>query len=135
MTLSGRPVTAASEPIGIDEVFEARTASTGSVVVRPPEDVLLDGEVLDDGLDHQVGWDEVVDGLDATEHLVGIGSPLLRELGGASSDRLERRARSPPARRRATRPPARGRRDLRDAAAHLAGADDEDMLELHAAAG
>jgi hypothetical protein len=32
-------------------------------------------------------------------------------------------------------PAARGGRDLRYAAAHLAGADDEDLLELHAAAG
>ena len=103
--------------------------------VRPPEDVLLDGDVLDDGLDHQVGWDEVVDGLDATEHLVGIGSPLLRELGGAAADRLERPVGRP--RRGVVKrdPAARGSRDLRDAAAHLAGADDEDMLELHAAAG
>jgi hypothetical protein len=32
-------------------------------------------------------------------------------------------------------PAARGGRDLRDPAAHLAGTDDEDLLELHAAAG
>jgi hypothetical protein len=32
-------------------------------------------------------------------------------------------------------PAARCRGDLGDAAAHLTGADDEDMLELHAAAG
>ena len=62
ITRSGRPVTAASVAIGIDDVFEARIASGRERRVRAPEDVLLGGGVLDDRLDHQVGRDELVDG-------------------------------------------------------------------------
>ncbi len=85
--------------------------------VGAPEDVLLDVRVLDDRLDHQVGRDDVVDLLDAGEHLVGIAPrPSRRALrGSCASSRA--RGRSLRAARRAARravptlpPPARSRR-------------------------
>ena len=135
ITRSGRPVTAASDVIGIDDVFEARIAASGSMLVRAAEDLLLHRRVLDDGLDHQVGGDELVDGGDPAEHLVGIGAALLGELLEALAHRREAalgRARRGVVERDAA---AGGGDDLRDAAAHLAGADDEDVLESHRARG
>ena len=79
--------------------------------------------------------DELVDGLDPREHVGRIGAALLRELRERALDRRE------PALDGAGRgvverdaPPGR-RDDLRDAAAHLACADDEDVLERHRGAG
>ena len=51
----GPAVAAASDVIGIDDVFEARIASGGSDVVGAPEDLLLHLGVLDDRLDHEIG--------------------------------------------------------------------------------
>ena len=72
-------------------------------------------------------------GVDAPEHLVGIRPALLRELLEALAHRREAAV------DRAgigvvQRDMASGYRDdLRDAAAHLARAHDEDVLEIHAA--
>ncbi len=107
----------------------------GQHAVGLEEDLLLHRRVLDDRLDHQVGGNEVVDDLDAREHLVGIRPALLGELRQALAHRLERSfggARN----RIVERDPAAGRRcDLSDPTAHLAGADDEDVLEPHARGG
>ena len=134
ITRSGRFVAAASEVIGIEDVFDARTASAGSTRVGAAEDVLLHGRVLDDRLDHQVGGDELVDRRHAREHLVRRA----RRPSPRASSRLLRIVASPrsvaPGNGSCseTRRPGRGD-DLRDAAAHLPRADDEDVLELHAA--
>ena len=76
--------------------------------------------------------DDLVDGGDAREHLVGVGAALLRELlealahGGEPAVGRARRG-------VVERDAAAGRRDdLRDAAAHLSRADDEYVLEVHA---
>ena len=135
MTLSGRPVTAASDVIGIEDVFDARIASRGQRLVGSPEDRLLHADVLDDRFDEEVGGDDVVDGRHAGEDVLRRRPALLGELREA----LLHRRRAPVGRagqlvvqRDA---PARRRDHLRDPAAHLARADDEDVLELHDAAG
>ena len=102
-------------------------------LVRTAEDRLLHRRVLDDGLDEQVGRNEIVDRGDAREHLVGCRSALLGELAEAL---LHARERALDGARHLVveRDAAPGRcDDLRDAAAHLARADDEDVLEAHAA--
>ena len=134
ITRSGRPVAAASVAIGIDEVFEARIASAGSTLVGAAEDVRLHGRVLDDGLDHQVGRDELVHGLDAREHLVRVGAALLGEPAEALPHRAEAALDRAGVRIVERDPPAGAGDDLGDAAAHLAGADDEDVLEPRAGA-
>ena len=131
ITRSGRVVTAASEPIGIEEVFEARIASPGSVSSARRKTSSLTAASSIDRLDHQVGGDELVDGLDPGQHLVRVGPALLCEPRQAPVHRLE------PALDRAgrgvvERHPAAGRgHHLRDPAAHLAGADHEDVAEPH----
>ena len=73
--------------------------------------------------------------VDAAEHLVRVGAALLGELLEALPHRLEAalgRARRGVVERDAA---AGGGDDLRDAAAHLAGSDDEDVLEPHRAGG
>jgi hypothetical protein len=68
--------------------------------------------------------------LDPSEHLCGVGAALLGEPGEALLHRLERPfdgAGDRVVERDLT--PGRGD-DLRDAAAHLAGTDDKDMIEL-----
>ena len=54
-----------------DEVFEARTAPSAHVLRRLGEDLLLDAQVLDDRLDHQVAPAEarVVEGRQEEAHL------------------------------------------------------------------
>ena len=79
ITRSGRDVTAASDVIGIDDVFEARIAPSGRIPSARRKSVLLHRRVLDDGLDHQVGGDELVDRGDPREHLVRVGAALLGE--------------------------------------------------------
>ena len=131
ITRSGRPVAAASEVIGIDDVFEARIAASGQHLVGAAEDLLLHGRVLDHRLDQQVGGDDLLDRRDAAEHLLRVAAALLGELLQALAHRRE------PALGRAGRgvverdAAAGGRDDLRDAAAHLARADDKNVLELH----
>src|SRR5439155_18512646 len=101
--------------------------------VGPAEDLLLDTGVLDHGLDHQVRGYDIADGLHAREDIVGIGAALLREPAEALPHRLE--AALDGARRRIVQhyAPARRGDDLCDAAAHLARADDQHVLEPHAA--
>ena len=81
----------------------------------------------------QVGRNDLVDGCDAREHLVGVGAALLRELLEALPHRREPALGR--ARERVVERDAAARRgdDLRDPAAHLPGADDEDVLEVHGA--
>ena len=101
-------------------------------LVRSPEDRLLHLGVLDDRLDQEVGLDDLVDRRHALEHLLGSGASLLGELAEALLHRGERTldcARNLVVERDA---PPRGRDHLCDAAAHLAGADDEHVLEPHA---
>ena len=103
-------------------------------LVGGAEDLLLHRDVLDRGLDQEVGGREVVHGLDPREHLAGIDAALLGELLEALADRLERalgRSRNGIVERH---PPAGGGDDLRDAAAHLPRADDVHVLEAHRAA-
>ena len=93
-TCSGRPVAAASDEIGIELVFDARIALGRQHRVGAAEDVLLDGSVLDDGLDQQVGRDELADRRDACERLVGVGPALRGELDEAARASSAARARS-----------------------------------------
>ena len=132
ITRSGRCVTAASDVIGIDDVFDARIASCRQHLVRAAEDVLLRLRVLDDRFDQQVGLDQVVDRRDSREHLVGRCAALLGEPLEALADRREA-ALDRTGERIVQRHAAAGcGDDLRDPAAHLPRADDEDVLELHA---
>jgi hypothetical protein len=105
--------------------------SVGQRLVGATEDLLLDGGVLDHGLDQQVGAEDLVRGLDAAQHLRRVGAALLVQLRQRALDRreaaLDGTGRCVVERDAA----AGGRDDLGDAAAHLAGADDEDVLEVH----
>ena len=120
--------------IGIDDVFEARIASRRQRLVGAAEESVFASASSIDGLDHQVGGDEVVDRLDAREHLGRVGrrpsrraaSRLFSIVASAALDRARERIVERDL-------PARGREDLGDAAAHLARADDEDVLEVHGA--
>ena len=118
ITRSGRPVTAASEVIGIEDVFDARIASGGKRLVGAAEDVLLDRGVLDDRLDHQVGGDELVDGRRrAPSTSSGSAPPFSASLVEALAASRRGRARSRPGTGRGARRggprrrrPARSRR-------------------------
>ncbi len=107
----------------------------GQRLVRAAEDRLLHPGVLDDGFDEQVGGDEIVDGGDARKHVGGSRPALLGELPEALLHPGERPLHRPRHLVVERDAPARRRDDLRDAAAHLAGTDDEDVLEAHRAAG
>ena len=131
ITRSGRDVTAASEVIGIDEVFEARIASGGSTSVGGAEELLLRSGVLDDRLDHEVGRHELGGLRDAHEDLVRGGAALRLQPLEARAHGLETaldRSREGIVQQHL---PPRGGDDLGDSGAHLAGADDEDALEAH----
>ena len=97
------------------------------------EELPLDLGVLDHRLDQQICFGELTDRGDARKGLGRIGAALLGELREAPLHRLER----PVGRTRKwveeRDSPSRRGDDLRDPAAHLAGADDEDVLELHQA--
>jgi hypothetical protein len=101
---------------------------------RAAEEILLHGRVLDDSLDHQVGRHELVDGRDPPSTSSGSAPPF-----SASRSRLLAHRPQPtlvaPGTRRERDATAGGGHDLRDAAAHLARADDEDVLEVHRARG
>ena len=107
----------------------------GEHLVRATEDRLLHGSVLDDGLDQKVGRNEVVDHRDPRKHLVGSRAALLRQLAEALLHARERSLAC--ARHLVVEGDAAAGRgdDLRDAAAHLTRADDEDVLEAHDVAG
>ena len=55
ITRSGRPEAAAEREIENCEVFVAKTTSSRQTLAEASQHVLLDVEVLDDGLDHVVG--------------------------------------------------------------------------------
>ncbi len=132
MTFSGRLVTAASDVIGIDDVFEARIAVGRKNLVCAPEDRLLHVGVLDDRLDQEVGFDDLAHRGHALEHVTRSGATLLGELAEAllhGEERTLDRSRHLVVERD---PPPRGGHHLCDAAAHLASADDENVPELHA---
>ena len=131
ITRSGRAVTAASEVIGIELVFDARIAPSG----RTPSARRKSSSFA------------------AASSLI---ASIIRSAGTRSVDRLDARRASRPdvarracqalphrrepsldrARERVVQGDAAPRRgdDLRDAAPHLARADDENMLDLHGGA-
>ena len=134
ITRSGRPVTAASDAIGIDDVFDARIASAGNtwsacrkISSFTPASSTTASIIRSAGTSSSTGETR-------PSTSSGVGAALLGELLEALPHRLE------PALDRARRRvvqrhlPPRRRDDLRDPAAHLAGADDEDVLEAHAEA-
>ena len=132
ITRSGRPVAAASDEIGIDDVFEASTASAGnSTSALRNTSSLTTGSSTTASIIRSAATSSI-DGSDAAEHLVGIGPALLGQSRQALAHRAE------PALDRARRgvverhTAAGARDDLSDPAAHLACADDEDVLERHA---
>ena len=101
-------------------------------LVRAAEDVLLHRCVLDHGLDHQVGRDQIVFRDDACEDLLRIRPALLGELAEALSNGLEGAAYGAGRGVVQRHPPPGSGHDLRDPAPHLAGADHEDVLKAHA---
>ena len=103
ITRSGRVVAAASDVIGIERRVRREDRVRGQTRVGAAEDVLLHGGVLDDRLDHQVGGDEVVDGLDAAEHLVRVRRRPSRRASPGSCASSRGRARSRRGPRRAAR--------------------------------
>ena len=121
--------------IGIDDVFDARIACGGSTSSARRKIASFTALILDDRLDQEIGRHEVADRLDALEHAGRLGAALRRELRERTLDRGES-ALDCTRRRVVQRDPAAGRRDdLSDPAAHLARANDENMLERHRAAG
>ena len=124
-------MTAASDVIGIEDVFEARIASCGSVSSARRKIASLTSASSTTASMRRSAGTSSLDRGDPREHLVGSGSALLGELAEAPLHRRERpldRTRDLVVERDA---PPRRRHDLRDAAAHLAGTDDEDVLEAH----
>ena len=116
--------------IGIEEVFERLSRQD---LVGSSKDALLCVGVLDHGLDQQVGRDEVAHDLHALENARGFRPALLGEPFQAALHRLEGlldRAGKLVVQRH---PPAGRGYDLGDPATHLAGADDENVSELHQA--
>lgn len=77
MTLSGRLVAIAGLMIGIDDVFEARMASSLTSTWSSREEVTLGELVLDDRFDHQIARSKVrevargAESLDCEIELVG----------------------------------------------------------------
>ena len=137
MNASGRRVAAARRVIEIEDVFDARIASGLQAASRLPEEVLLDGLVLDDRLDDRVHAGQRLEprrrrdaperrgllvgralapGDLALQVLLDPGPGLFEE---ALFDVHERDGQ------------AGGRRDVRDAAAHLPAADDAERPEFH----
>ena len=135
MTFGGRSVAAASVEIGMEEVFDARIASGGSDLVRLPEDLLFDLGVLDDRFDHQLRLDDPVDRLDARKHPGRVGSALLRELLEAAPHGLQAPLDGAGSSVVQGHAAARCGQHLGDTTAHLAGADDQHVVECHEARG
>ena len=115
--------------IGIDDVFDARIASRGQRLVGRPEELLLRVGVLDDRLDHEVGGHERVDGVTRASTSAGSGPPFSASFARLRAIASSARSTAPGQRVVERDAPAGGGDDLRDAAAHLAGADDENVLE------
>ena len=122
-------MTAPSDVIGIDERVRREDRSRGQHCICAAEDLLLHRTVLDDGFDHQISHDELVDGLDARKHPARVGTALLRELRERALDRREAPLDGAGCGVEERNAPPGRRDDLRDAAAHLACAHDEDLLE------
>ena len=107
----------------------------GERLIRAPEDRLLHGSVLDNGFDQKVGRDEVVDHRDPRKDLAWCRTALLGQLAEALLHAPERSLAG--ARHLVVEGDAAAGRgdDLRDAAAHLTRADDENVLEAHEVGG
>ena len=132
ITRSGRDVAAASDVIGIDEVFDARIASGGKTASAARKIASFTFASSTTASIIRSAATSSVRRRDPREHLVRIGAALVREPRQALAHRLEA-ALDRPGRRVVKRDPAAGRRDdLCDPTAHLAGADDENVLEVHA---
>ena len=132
ITRSGRFVAAASDVIGIEDVFDARIACGGSVASARRKSLAFAASSSTTASIIRAAVDEVVDGRDAREHLVG-GSRRPSRPAARGSCRIVASAALDRAGIRVVQrhaPAGRGD-DLRDAAAHLPRADDEDVLELH----
>ena len=119
--------------IGIEDVFEARTACAGSVWSACRKTSAFVSRSSTTASIISAAGTISSTGVTRAEHLVGVGAALLRELLEALAHRGE-----PPLGRTGIRVVERdvaagGGDDLRDPAAHLARADDEDVLEIHAA--
>ena len=136
MKRSGRSVTAASRVIEIEEVLLARIAPGLQMRQKAGEDLALELLVLGRRLDHQVAVAELVETL-AGADLATAPSPC--PLGERALLHLPAEEVVDPAHRRVERlardvgqPDLEARlgRHLRDAAAHLAGADHADPPDL-----
>ena len=126
-------MTAASDVIGIEDVFDARIASGGRTASARRKIASFTSASSTTASIEEIRGDDVVDGRHAGEDVLGGRAALLgelreaplhrreRPLGGAGKLVVERHA------------PTGSRDDLRDPAAHLARADDQDVLELHGA--
>ena len=101
-------------------------------LVCAPEDRLLHCRVLDDGLDEEVGGDDVGGKRHARQDILGCDASLLGQLRQALLHRSQRPLGGPRQLVVERNAPAGGRHDLRDAAAHLARTDHQDVLEPHA---
>jgi hypothetical protein len=99
--------------------------------VRPAEDLLLHLGVLDHGFDHQVGPDEIVDGLDAPQHFLHRRAAFLLQLRKALPHRVQRAVRRTRLRVLERHTPPRCCDDLGDACAHLPRSHHEHVLEFH----
>ncbi len=131
ITRSGRPVAAASDVIGIEEVFEARMPAAGKSSSARRNTSSFTAAFSTTASTIRSAGTSSADGRDSGEHLVGRRPALLGEPGKALPHGLEaalgRAGRS--VMKRDT--PAGGGDDLRDPGAHLAGSHDEDVRELH----
>ena len=124
-------MTAASDVIGIELVFDARIAVRRQHLVGTAEERLLRLGVLGDRLDQQISGDELVGGRDARERLGRIGTALRGKLRQARPHRREPAVDGARVRVVERDAPARDGDDLGDPGAHLPCADDEYVLELH----
>ena len=91
------------------------------------EQLLLDPDVLDDRLDHEVGGHDLVHRRHARENLVGVRPSLLGELRQAPRHSLERALDGARLRVVQRDVPAGCGDDLRDPRPHLSRPDDEDV--------
>lgn len=99
--------------------------------VSGAEHLVLDRGVLNDGLDQQIGLDDLFYGAHALQDIVGRGAALLRELAEALAHRLERAIGRTGLGVEQRDLAARGGYDLRDPATHLTRADHENVANLH----
>ena len=120
--------------IGIDDVFEARIASGGSTAsARRKMSSLTSASSTTASIIRSAGTRSST-ALDARQHLVGrTAPPFSSSFAEALPHRLERASVAPGLRVVQRHAAAGGRDDLRDAAAHLPRADDENVFEVHVA--